>query len=428
MKRHLCLLWLLLFCTLAYPNSPVTLSPAQIEHLFLEHNLELIAGQLNIAKADAAIAQARLWENPNLSINEVSFWSSRSQREGESEIIPPLFGTFGKNTQFSVELSQLIQTAGKRKKLIQRESVSRDLSLLEFEELLRSLKIELRTSVIEIQYLQEYRQVLQLGQKSVSRLIEAYSRQVEKGNISVHELLRLQTALFEIDNELNALQIEWNALHKNLKIWLNAEAGTTILVDSAWTWVKPLEDLSLSLLMETAYLSRPDLKATYSQIRYHEKSVEYEKAQRVPDLNVSANYDRAGGVWKDFVGLGLGIDLPVFNRNQGNLKAARIEKEQSQYQALQQQQIVNNEVVEAYENYVLSYSFYEKIQCNPLFIQLDEMLDVYTRNLINRNISMLEYIDFIESFKTTKQHLLNARKNLNIQFEELQFTIGTDLK
>lgn len=159
-----------------------------------------------------------------------------------------------------------------------------------------------------------------------------------------------------------------------------------------------------------------------------EKSLAFERAQRVPDLTLSANYDRFGGVWKDFVGFGVSIDLPVWNRNQGNMKAARVRIEQSRLEARQQENRVWNKIAEAFTNYSLVYSFHNRISENPLLEELDGMMEVYTRNLMERNISMLEYIDFMEAYKSNKETILNTKKNLLRQLEELQYTVGTDIK
>ncbi|MCC8154223.1 MAG: TolC family protein [Tannerellaceae bacterium] len=186
--------------------------------------------------------------------------------------------------------------------------------------------------------------------------------------------------------------------------------------------------MRLSALIETAFEYRPDLQIAGLQTSFFEKSLAYEKAQRVPDLTVQGNYDRFGGVWKDFIGFGISIDLPVFNRNQGNIKATRIQIEQSIYQAQMQQNIVQNEIAEAYANYTAGYDFYRKIVSNPLLDELDNMRKAYDRNLIERHISMMEFIDFSEAWMSNKQTLLNAIKNMALQQEELQYVIGTDIK
>jgi cobalt-zinc-cadmium efflux system outer membrane protein len=56
------------------------------------------------------------------------------------------------------------------------------------------------------------------------------------------------------------------------------------------------------------------------------------------------------------------------------------------------------------------------------------MLDIYTRNLLKKNISMLEFIDFMDTYKSTKQMVLTAQKQVGVLFEELECAVGTTLK
>jgi len=72
----------------------------------------------------------------------------------------------------------------------------------------------------------------------------------------------------------------------------------------------------------------------------------------------------------------------------------------------------------------MNYRFYQKITDNDFSEDLENMLEVYSRNFLNRNISMLEYIDFMDAYKTTKQAILTAKKNLDTSFAELQFSIN----
>lgn len=413
--------------TFSQKQQTLKLSAEQVEALFIKQNLQLIAEKLNVDIADAAISQAKLWDNPSLSISDINLWSTNSQREGEKELIPPLFGSFARNTQFSIELSQLIQTANKRGKLVSQEKVSKEIAIQEFEDVLRGLKIELRKSINEITYLQAYQQVLLQQNQSVNQLITAYKKQVAQGNIAKNELLRLQSSLLEIENEENELQTELNQQQKTLKTLLNIDPVLTIEIEDINTRSKNPDTISLADLLNQASEYRPDIKAQRLQVKFHEKSLAYEKAQRIPDLTVSANYDRFGGVWKDFIGFGISFDLPFLNRNQGNIKAAKINREQSQYLAEQQQSLAKHEVVEAFNNYAMAYRFYEKIKNNDLLSEIDGMLNVYTKNLLNKNISMLEYIDFMDTYKTNKETILTAHKKLNILFEELQYQVGAEI-
>ncbi len=400
----------------------------EIETLFLKQNLQLIAAHYNIDIADAAITQAKLWENPSFSIGQVNFWSTPSQREGEAEVIPPLFGNFARNTEFSLELSQMIQIAGQRRKLMKMEKVSKEMIIGEFEDVLRGLKTELRKSVSEIVYLQEYRIILLSQQQILNQLVSTYRQQVSQGNVGKNELLRLHSSLLDIENELHEIQMEYNEQQKVLKTLLNLGPMTVVEIDDVKIQYKDPQDISLENMLVFATESRPDLKRLQLQTQYYEKSIAYEKSQRAPNLELSVSYDRYGGVWKNFVGFGVSIDLPVLNQNQGNIRIAEYSKEQNHHLVLQQQNIVQQEVVEAFNNYISTYNLYMNMEKDDLLLEIDYMLDTYTQNLLQRNISMLEYIDFMDAYKTNKQTVLSIQKRVNQQFEELQYALGNELK
>ena len=403
------------------------LTPEEIEAIFLKQNLMLVAQQMNVSIADAEIAQAKLWDNPTLSISDVNLWSSNSQREGESEVIPPIFGSFTKNTQFSIELSQLIQTANKRGKLVSREKVSKEIAIQEFEIVLRGLKTELRKTISEIIYLQNYLKVLDTQEETLNQIVSAYTKQVAQGNISKSELLRLQSSLLEIENESQETHTDLNEQLKVLKSLLSAEPLSEIQIIDTEKKILDPEKIALASLLEKSANNRVDIKLSKLHTQNFDKSLAYEKSQRIPDITFSANYDRRGGVWRDFIGFGVSIDLPFLNRNQGGIKSAKLSYEQSQYNEKQQINQAQHEVVEAYNNYRQAYRFYQKTSKNNLLSELDNMLNTYAKNLLNRNINMLEYIDFMEAYKDNKNTVLTGRKKVQLQFEELQYIVGTEI-
>ena len=85
----------------------------EIETHFLQNNLSLIAKKYQISESEALLIQEKLLPNPSLAISEVNFW-----KNGSSEQMPYLFGKYGQTQQISLELEQLIETAGKRKKRV----------------------------------------------------------------------------------------------------------------------------------------------------------------------------------------------------------------------------------------------------------------------------------------------------------------------
>lgn len=410
MKRYLIYLILLLcpLCIRSQQEQYLKFSCEEIETLFLANNLELIAERYDISIADAEIIQAKHWENPSLSLGDMNFWRSEKQ--------------------FSIELSQLIQTANKRRKLVKRETVAKEIAVQEFEEILRGLKTELRRSVYELCYIQSFVNLLFDQSQSLTHLIESYKKQVLQGNMAKSELLRLQSSLLELESELNDARLDLTEQEKILKVLLNITPSTRIEIVPNLTEEVAPNSILLPNLLQIADESRTDMKQYRLRTQYYERALDYEKSLRAPDITIGASYDHYGGVWKNFVGIGVSVDLPVFNRNQGGIKAAKLGIEQSRYREQQQQNIVRHEVAAAYDNYAYAYDFYKKIHDESLQTELDEALKVYAKNLLNKNISMFEYIDFMESYRASKQTILAAKRNVDVRFEELQYTVGTEIK
>ena len=406
-----------------FAQDTLKITVEQAERQFFEKNLLLLAERCNIDIADAVIVQAKLLNNPTIGVGEVNFW--RSNAAEELDISP---ATFGNRVVFRVELEQIIQTAGKRKKLVNLEIVSKEIAIQEFETFLLSVKTELRSVLYETFYLQSYLEIIQVQQESVTNLVEVYKNQATAGNIAKSELIRLQSSLIELETEANEIRTELNRQYKELKILLNVAPQTVILILPAAIATKNPDEILLVDLLETAKNSRPEFLLSDLNIQYKEKLLVYEKSLRSPDVGLSLNYDRYGGVWKNFVGIGVSVDIPAFNRNQGNIKMAKTSIEQANYNAEYQKSTILQEITEIYYNYEMNYRFYQKITDNDFSEDLESMLEVYSRNLLNKNINMLEYIDFMDAYRATKQAILTAKKNVDTSFAVLQFSVNNKIE
>ncbi|WHT38401.1 TolC family protein [Myroides sp. mNGS23_01] len=77
------------------------MSKQEIETLFLEQNLDLLAKKLEISQAEAQLIQARLWPNPTFEISEVNVW-----RTTDIEEQPIIFGNWELPNKFHFTLSR----------------------------------------------------------------------------------------------------------------------------------------------------------------------------------------------------------------------------------------------------------------------------------------------------------------------------------
>lgn len=405
----------------------IRLSRQESEAVFLSENLSLLAEKLNISKAEAAVQQAKLWPNPNLTFDQVNLWATDRQTDGQ-EVSPPLWDGFGKNQQFAFEIEQLIYTAGKRKKMVALEKVSVDQSKQYFEDLLRNLKIEFRSLLTDLQYIQLQEKALENLFVSVQELTKAYERQLNQQNISKSEYARLKAKELELRKEIHDLQKSSSEVQKELKILLHQNPNSVLVItdEGFEREIEESQILFATDFMEQAERTRPDLQLAVLEEDYYNKLYDYEKAQRVPDFSLKAAYDRNGSTMLDFIGFGVSIDLPIFNRNQGNIKIAQLGIEQSKIQTQQVRHKIQSEIFRNTQDLLNAIQLRDQIK-KDYDLSLDELLSAHNKNLKNRNISMLEYLDFVDAYLDNQKTVLDVSKEVNDALEELNFALGKDI-
>ncbi|WP_367915666.1 TolC family protein [Leadbetterella sp. DM7] len=407
-----------------FAQDTVRLSRADAETLFLKENLLLIAEKMKVSEAEALVQQAKLWPNPNITVDQINLWATRKQTGGQ-EVVPPLWGSFGRNRQFGAELEQLIETAGKRKKEVAVEQVGVEKAAVEFRELLRGLKLELRGRMTGLQALEEKQKNEEARLASVRKLSQAYQNQVQQGNVPRNEVARLKALELEISRELREIADASFELQAGLKQLLKLDPAQVLLItDPLEMEVSAYRLLSPDQLIDTA--DRPDVRQAQLEETYYHKVTELERARRAPDVTLRAQYDRNGNAMLNFVGVGASVDLPLFNRNQGNIQYAQINARKAAVMTQQQTLTAQTEIVRAYRGFKNALDFYDTLE-ESYDRSLDELLDLYTRNFMNRNISMLEYLDFSDTYRNSKQIRIDAKRELREQFEKLNYASGRDL-
>ena len=309
------------------------------------------------------------------------------------------------------------------------EKVATEMAQQYFEDFLRNIKIEFRNNLTELQYVQLQEAVYKKQVGSMQKLLNAYSNQAGEGNISKGEYLRLKASQLEFLKELADLQKDNNRLQKELKTLMSLPAASYIKIstDGFVPDITRISTMSLADMTAMALENRPDVKAVKLEDLYNKNKYRYERALRTPDVTLNASYDRGGNIMNDFVGFGFSLDIPFFNRNQGNIKAAKIATQQSAVLVDEKLQRTQAEIMQSYSDLNTVAELYRSIDAD-YENDLDNLLESHLRNFAQRNTGILEYLDYVEAYLENKKIILNSKKDLNEQFEELQFVIGQELK
>lgn len=420
-------LFALFTCLNGFSQDTLRLTPDEAEGIFLSENLMLIAERMEVPMAEAMETQASLWPNPTMTVEQVNLWTNSRQTGGET-VVPPLWKNFGRNQQFAIELEQWIITAGKRKKQIGLEKLNVQKARNHFEEVLRQAKLDFRQTLTSLLFLQHMHRMMNEQLQSLRTIIAVYVSQVEQGNIPKSEWVRLKAEEIEMAQELNEIGRDIQGVQEKLRLWMHLAPESVIQIDDATFGElhQSSAKLTADSLLQLALQKRPDLRSSQAERAYRSNLYELERANRIPDLALKAYYDRGGGIVTNFVGFGVAIDLPLFNRNQGNIQAARIGMEQSQTAHQHLEKTIEAEIRAAVRNYIAAADFRNSIEEGYIGI-LNDMLEAYTRNFRQKNIALIQYIDFLEAYISTHKSILNAVRSVRDAAEELNYYAGADV-
>ena len=168
----------------------VAITLQQAEERFLKKNLQLLAARFNIDAAKAAVVQAELWNNPNISI-EQNAYNKFTKR----------YFDVTKTGNTDIQLQQLILLAGKRDKQIRLAEINSQIVENSFYDLLRALKFELRTDFFDLYFLQQSLAFYDETIPNVRKTVAATEVIYQKRSILLSEVLRLKSLLFTLESE-----------------------------------------------------------------------------------------------------------------------------------------------------------------------------------------------------------------------------------
>ena len=129
-------------------QTPRAMSLQEAERLFVEHNQEILTSKADVSVAKSGIRQAKRFNNPELSFEQVNFWSAAQRRAGEKK-------------SFAVSLAQEVRLGGKRKKEIELARLNHQLASLKQVQTKQEGLLQFRSAVVELDYLNRYHNLLE---------------------------------------------------------------------------------------------------------------------------------------------------------------------------------------------------------------------------------------------------------------------------
>jgi len=376
------------------------MSLLECENAFQQNNLQLLAEQYSINMVDADILQAKIWELPQMSgyINAYNPQDKRVLDAGRAK---------------GFEVTQLIYMGGKKKNEIAFAKSNKELAQLQFSQLLVELRTQLHTNYYNLYYekLKLENTNKQLGY--MNDLLKAYKVQSAKGNVSLKDEVRLQSIVIQLNNDKvninkNLLEFEQSlkvltGITENIEPEISDEEAKLVLT------AQPFGDDDE--LKRKALENNADYLFILKLIDNSKLYAQWQKSLNVPDLNVGAEYDQASGTFNNEINLKVGIPIPLWKSNKGNVEKANFAIKQNQKNAEFQKLNLETKVQSVFQIWKTQYDQLAEIKSTDLS-NLDLVYDGMLKNFRNGNISLIEFTDFMESYRQTALQIYDMKNDL----------------
>ena len=426
LKKSIYLLSIILFVflpghVLAQQTSADTLhlTITKAEEIFLQKNLILLANQYNVDINKALVQQAKLWDNPILNTDQ-NIYDGKFFRHTTTNDI--------KYGQIYIQVQQLLRTAGKRNKLVQLSSDNVTLSQLQFNDVLRSLKYSLQSDFVETIHLLKIKTVYDNEIIEVEKLVKGMDEILKLGDISLKENIRLKALLFSLRNEEINVNTALIPIQSEIKLLLQLDETGFIKPDLTYSLPNLIiEKLPQNdSLVNLAYANRTDILLSKSQLDFQKDNLIYQKSLAKPDVTLGVEYDQNSSYIRNLYGLTASIPLNIFNKNQGNVSAAKLGIKQQEVQVDFQNNKVKNEV----QTSVNKIKYYQQIN-NKEQLDFSNTYDKLFQNMLEsyqqRRTNLLEFIDFIDAYKDTKLKLIEQHIALVKAFSEINYITNQNI-
>ncbi|MGE5342136.1 MAG: TolC family protein [Candidatus Omnitrophota bacterium] len=374
----------------AFCEEPVSLQKAS--EIFCRHNFDLLWSRFEIDKATGDYLAARAIPNPTFS----SSYTAIEIGDGKLHLTDSCL--------LNLRLDQLLEMGGKRKKRVRAAQYALESITFAHQDnirkLLASFFVMYHTFLQDEWTLEFYQQEL----TDLNPLLAFAETKYAEKNLTAIDYIKLhvsqialETALADAENQVKNDREDFN--------FLLGGAGN-------YRPVRPhLEDENFPSFSEAALLARAqnraDFRSTLSQVKAAEWGLKFEQSRRIPDICVGLEYDFLGARHLPAIGVGIALDLPLFDLNKGPIFQRKAELDQAKTNADMIQKQIAVDIRQALNDYEASLKTLEAYKKRK-----EELLQLKEKSREAFIRGELPVPDFLESMDMYRNFMINYATTL----------------
>jgi cobalt-zinc-cadmium efflux system outer membrane protein len=393
----------------ASPKKELTLGDAI--DVFLQQNLAIVAARYEVETADAEKLTARLRPNPEF---DASF----------DDLPLDFSGPFFREQEISYGISQTFELGGKRRKRINAANANAELARANFQVTMWQLTNDLKRKFYTVVLAEDLLKLAEDNEKTFGEILRHSTELVQQGEIAGLDLRRIEVEKLKFDSDVANSRRDYEVALRDFRVTLGGDYKSRDVTVSGTLDYKAYQFV-LAELRDKSLASRPDLKAAQISEFAADSDIKLQDAQRIPNLSVGVGIKRI--VVDNLYSFGLGITLPIFDRNQGERVKALIQKKRAQ----NDQKILTNTVLSDVDKAMASFEAQKRrveLYNSGVLSKVEEIQSLTEFSFKAGESSVLDLLDAIRTRRETLANYYQTLADYQTALLDLELATATPLQ
>ena len=385
----------------------------QAIQLALAHNHNLLAARTTIEQSQAEEITANLRPDPVL-LGDTQFLPIFQPSNFSSDYIDNI-------AQFDVGVSYLFERGQKRQHRLQAAKDVTAVTRSQVSDNERTLTFNVAADFINVELAESTLELADQDLKSFQDSVGITQARYNAGEIGLDDLLKMKLQLLQFQTDVAQAKLARVQGLSDLRQLVGYEQ-VSAEYDVAGSFDYEPMTTGLEDLQAAALKTRPDLQAAVQGVAAANSQFQLQKSIGKRDVTGQINYTHLG--YLNEISLFGSMQLPIFDRNQGEIKRAGFAITQAQEQQIYAKGQVLTDVRDAYEG----------LQAN------DEIVGLYRSGYLDeaqqsRDIteyaykhgaaSLLDFLDAERSYRATQLGYRQSLASYLLTLEQLREAVGT---
>jgi cobalt-zinc-cadmium efflux system outer membrane protein len=379
----------------------------------LQHNHNLLAVRTSIQQSEAEETTANLRPNPVL-LGDAQFLPIFQPSEFTVDYL-------NESAQFDLGVSYLFERGKKRQHRLQAAKDVTAVTRSQVADNERSLGFNVASQFINVELAESTLELAMQDLKSFQNTVDIGEARYKAGDIGEGDLLKIKLQLLQFQTDVSAAQLSRVQGLSDLRQLLGYESiSPDYDVAGSFDYL-PVKG-SVEDFQAKALQNRPDLRAAQQGVTAATSQRELQKAIGKKDVTGQVSYTHISDI--NNISLFGQIQLPVFDRNQGEIARAGFAITQAQEQAKFTSGQVMTDVRDAYEGLHTNDQIVGLYRSGYLD-QAQQSRDISEYAYRHGAASLLDFLDAERSYRSTQLAYRQALASYLLALEQLREAAGT---